>query len=58
MRLRTHKTKVAGSRSVCLAMAFKQVESAQKNWRKLSGSALLPEVVAGVLFKDGLKVAA
>jgi hypothetical protein len=39
-------------------MAFKLVESAQKHWRKLNGSTLLPEVVAGALFKDGMKVAA
>ena len=58
VRLRTYKTKGAGSRAACLAMAFKLVESAQKHWRKLNGSTLLPEVVAGALFKDGMKVAA
>jgi transposase-like protein len=58
VRLRTCKTKGAGSRSACLAMAFKLVESAQNHWRKLNGSTLLPEVVAGVIFKDGTKLAA
>jgi transposase-like protein len=58
VRLRTCKTKGAGSRSACLAMAFKLVESAQNHWRKLNGSPLLPEVVAGVMFKDGVKLAA
>jgi transposase-like protein len=58
VRLRTYKTKGAGSRTACLAMAFKLVESAQKNWRKLNGSALLPEVIAGVIFNDGVKLAA
>jgi putative transposase len=58
VRLRTYKTKGAGSRAACLAMAFKLVESAQKGWRKLNGSVLLPEVVAGVMFKDGVKIAA
>lgn len=58
VRLRTSKTKGAGSRSACLAMAFKLVESAQNHWRKLNGSLLLPEVVAGVMFKDGVKLAA
>jgi transposase-like protein len=58
VRLRTSKTKGAGSRGACLAMAFKLVESAQKNWRKLNGSTLLPEVIAGVIFKDGEKLAA
>ena len=58
VRLRTYKTKGAGSRTACLAMAFKLVESAQKRWRKLNGSVLLPEVIAGVIFKDGMKLAA
>src|SRR5207248_685038 len=58
VRLRTSKTKGAGSRSACLAMAFKLVESAQSHWRKLNGSPLLPEIVAGVMFKDGVKIAA
>ena len=58
VRLRTYKTKGAGSRIACLTMAFKLVESAQNHWRKLNGSALLPEVIAGVIFKDGTKLAA
>jgi putative transposase len=58
VRLRTSKTKGAGSRTACLAMAFKLVESAQNHWRKLNGSTLLPAVIAGVLFKDGIKIAA
>jgi transposase-like protein len=58
VRLRTYKTKGAGSRTACLAMAFKLVESAQNHWRKLNGSTLLPEVIAGVVFKDGTKLAA
>jgi transposase-like protein len=58
VRLRTSKTKGAGSRAACLAMAFKLVQSAQKGWRKLNGSKWLPEVIAGVMFKDGVKIAA
>jgi transposase-like protein len=58
VRLRTSKTKGAGSRVACLAMAFKLVESAQNHWRKLNGSTLLPAVIAGVIFKDGTKLAA
>jgi putative transposase len=58
VRLRTSKTKGAGSRTACLAMAFKLVESAQNHWRKLNGSMLLPEVIAGVIFRDGTKLAA
>jgi transposase-like protein len=58
VRLRTSKTKGAGSRAACLAMAFKLVECAQNHWRKLNGSTLLPAVIAGTIFKDGEKVAA
>jgi putative transposase len=58
VRLRTSKTKGAGSRVACLAMAFKLVESAQNHWRKLNGSTLLPAVIAGVIFKNGTKLAA
>ena len=58
VRLRTNKTKGAGSRTACLAMAFKLIESAQNHWRKLNGSTLLPAVIAGAIFKDGEKLAA
>ena len=36
-------------------MVFKLVQSAQKHWRALNGSTLIPEVIAGVQFIDGLK---
>jgi putative transposase len=58
VRLRTSKTKGAGSRAACLAMAFTLIDSAQKRWRKLNGSVLLPDVIAGAIFKDGMKSAA
>ncbi len=57
-RLRTSKTKGAGSRVVSLAMAFKLVESAQNRWRKLNGSTLPPELTPGVISKDGVELAA
>ncbi|WP_428939014.1 hypothetical protein [Fontivita pretiosa] len=46
------------SRSPCLAMRFKLAESAQNHWRKLNGSPVLPEVIAAVMFQDGVKFAA
>ncbi len=55
VRLRTAKTKGCGSRTACLTMVFKLVQSAEKHWRTLNGSALIPEVIAGVQFIDGLK---
>ena len=36
-------------------MAFKLMMSAQKKWRKLDGQNRLPEVIAGVEFRDGVR---
>jgi transposase-like protein len=55
VRLRTAKTKGSGTRDACLTMVFKLMESAAKRWRVLNGSALLPDVIAGVVFIDGEK---
>jgi putative transposase len=58
VRLRTKRTKGAGSRVACLTMVFKLVQSAERKWRKLNGYELLGDVIRGVQFKDGTKVAA
>jgi putative transposase len=58
IRLRTEKTKGSGTRSACLSMVFKLCELAQKHWRKLNGSQLLSDVIAGVPFVDGVRRAA
>jgi transposase-like protein len=55
VRLRHDKTKGNGSRSACLAMVFKLMESASKGWRSLNGSPLLAEVIKGTVFKDGVR---
>jgi putative transposase len=55
VRLRHRKTKGSGSRTACLTMVFKLMQSAEKKWRLLNGSILLPDVVAGVAFNDGVK---
>ena len=34
-------------------MVFKPAQCAERSWRKLNGSALLPEVIQGVTFVDG-----
>src|SRR5205085_4989134 len=54
VRLRHRKTKGSGSRVACLAMVFKLMQSAAKRWRLLNGSQLLPDVIAGVQFIDGI----
>jgi len=55
VRLRPNKTKGSGSRTACLTMVYKLMESASKSWRSLNGSELLKEVIAGVTFEDGVK---
>jgi len=55
VRLRTARTKGCGSRMACLTMVFKLAQCAEKHWRRLNGAALLPEVIQGVTFVDGLK---
>ena len=54
VRLRHRRTKGSGSRDACLAMVFKLVQHAQRHWRKLDGHQLIPEVLAGKRFTDGI----
>lgn len=58
VRLRTDKTKGCGSRTATLTTVFQLAESAQKRWRRLNGHQLIGDVIAGIGFKDGEKVAA
>lgn len=55
VRLRHRKTKGNGSRAACLAMVFKLMQSAAKRWRLLNGAKLLPDVIHGITFEDGIK---
>ena len=55
VRLRHRRTKGNGSRLACLTMVFKLMQSAQKRWRLLNGSDLLPDVIQGTPFIDGIK---
>jgi transposase-like protein len=56
-KVRTKKTKGAGSRRAGLAMAFKLVESAQHRWRKVNAPHRVRLVREGVRFADGQIVA-
>jgi putative transposase len=56
VRLRTKRTKGSGSRTACLTMVYKLMESASKKWRLLNGSQLIPQVIRGVPFVDGIRV--
>jgi transposase-like protein len=55
VRLRHRRTKGNGSRVRCLAMVHQLMLSAAKRWRLLNGYDLLPDVIAGVQFTDGVK---
>ena len=54
VRLRTRKTKGSGSRAACLAMVYKLMECASRKWRALNGSHLIPQLIEGVIFTDGV----
>jgi len=55
VRLRTKRTKGSGTRTACLTMVFKLMQSAQKRWRTLNGSERLADVIQGIPFVDGVK---
>ena len=58
VRLRTYRTKGAGSRRAGLAMAFKLAQKAESGWRKLNGSEKLRDLIDGIVFVDGERIAA
>jgi transposase-like protein len=58
VRLRTHRTKGPGSREAGLAMAFKLARKAESRWRKLNGAEKLQELIDGIVFVDGERIAA
>jgi len=58
VRLRTYKTKGCLSRKTALSMVFKLIEAAEKKWQRLHSYKLLPVVLSGVEFIDGVRKAA
>jgi transposase-like protein len=56
VRHRTIRSKGCLSNKTALAMVFKLIEAAQRSWRRLDGHALLPKLILGVKFADGLEV--
>jgi putative transposase len=58
VRLRTYRTKGPGSREAGIAMAFKLARKAESRWRKLNGSGKLQELIDGIVFVDGERIAA
>jgi transposase-like protein len=55
VRLRTAKTRGAGSRMACWTMVFKLALSAQQRRRVLNGAELLKDVINGERFEDGIR---
>ena len=55
MRHRHRKTKGNGSRLACLTMVFKLMESAAKKWRLLNGAQIIPDILQGIQFIDGIR---
>jgi putative transposase len=53
VKLRTRKTKGAGSRAAGLAMAYKLLEAAQARWRCVNAPHLVALVRAAATFVDG-----
>jgi transposase-like protein len=58
VRLRTYKTKGMGSTITTLMMIFKLAEAAEKSWQRIHHFNLVPLVLAGVKFIDGVQHAA
>jgi putative transposase len=57
IRQRSTQTKNCGSRDTTLMMVFKLAETAQGGFRRLRGFSQLAEIIQGVQFKDGIRVA-
>ena len=56
VRHRTIRSKGCLSNKTALAMVFKLVEGAQKNWRRIDGHNQLAKLIQGVRFTDGVEV--
>jgi transposase-like protein len=56
VKLRTRKTKGAGSRTAGLAMAYKLLDAAQARWRCVNAPHLVALVRAGATFVDGFMI--
>jgi hypothetical protein len=55
VRHRTIRSKGCLSNKTALALVFKLIEGARKSWRRLDGHNLLPKLIQGVKFTDGIE---
>jgi hypothetical protein len=58
VRLRTYKTRGCCSKESLLLMVFKIVQTAQKKWQQLHCHNIIPLVLEGVTYIDGVRHAA
>jgi putative transposase len=58
VRLRTYKTRGCCSKDSLLSMVFKIVQAAQKRWQRLHCHNIIPLVLEGVKYIDGVRHAA
>lgn len=56
VRLRTKKTRGAGSRKAAFAMAYKLLTSAEKRWRQINAVDEIPHLLNGVQYINGKPV--
>jgi transposase-like protein len=54
VRLRTYKTRGCCKEQSILSLVFKLVESASQRWQKLHRSNIIPLVLAGMKYQDGV----
>ncbi len=58
VRLRHNKTRNNASRAACLAMVYKLGQSAQRNFQRLNGAEQIKDIIAGIIYEDGIKKSA
>jgi putative transposase len=58
VRLRTYKTRGCCSKESLLSMVFKIVQTAQKKWQRIHCHKIIPLVLNGAMFIDGVRHAA
>jgi len=54
VRQRTTRTKNCMSRATFLGLAFKLVHQAEKSWRRIRGIERIADLLAGMVFQDGV----
>ncbi len=56
VRHRTVRSRRCLSNKTALAMIYKLAQAAEKSWYRLRGLNLLPKVILGVKFSEGIEV--